>query len=207
MGQAPIGPDIVAIIQRSSFSPTEAKEEYESVLTCGSWPDEEKSAAAFDTLIGESQLFSMYREVSGTYFLTNPFAEKRAVPRIDRILSPTKKLLDLGWIHGLIGVELKRSGEKIGPALAQLLDYNDALWRLRPGNFCIKLNWLFLWPLDRLHGTWASLMSQKRFGNIYPYPNGNLCFHIGEQTLLYIPRNGSTPHFGLVTSGQKNGSR
>ena len=42
--------------------------------------------------------------------------------RIDRVLLPKLKLVTAGWTHGAIGIEAKRSGEKIGQPLAQMAD-------------------------------------------------------------------------------------
>ena len=117
-----------------------------SQFTCGDWKAEADSAAEFDLVMNRTGLFKIHPEVSGQILHPRLGAAYQSV-RIDRILQPTPKLREAGWNAGFIGVELKRSGAKIGPPLAQLLDYSRTVWTLH-GGFDVMCRYYFLWPTN-----------------------------------------------------------
>lgn len=93
--------------------------------TIGNWPTETESAAALDAVLDRVDLWKVYPEVTGTLSQPRPAQAQRSI-RIDRVLVPNTRLLQLGWTHGVIGIEIKRSNIKIGPPIAQAMDYSRA---------------------------------------------------------------------------------
>ena len=90
----------------------------EQTFTGGSWPSEVEAAVALDAVLAEIGLFDVHREVHGR--VTQPrWCQLEQTIRIDRILVPKPALLDRGWDHGAVGVEVKASGRKVGPALSR----------------------------------------------------------------------------------------
>ena len=123
---------------------------------------EEESVNALDRVIGRSGLFQVYRECIGT-LLGPRVAAADVHPKIDRILLPDDPLVAAGWELGPIGIEAKKSGEKIGPAIAQALDYAHSAFEFRKG-YHVVVEWVFLWPFTYLHHDLASVMVQHRIG-------------------------------------------
>ena len=97
---------------------------------------ESLAAAAFDSAIATTDLFTPYAEVPGTLIQPRPGQIDKSV-RIDRLLIPKQRLLDMGWTHGIIGVELKRSDIKLGPPIAQAMDYSRSVWIIPSSRFQI----------------------------------------------------------------------
>lgn len=191
---------------QAQFKASLFERDYEALTTCGEWSDERDSVAALDEILGEhTDLFLIYREVRGQYLQLRPGQEDRQ-PRIDRLLTPNRKLMELGWCHGAIGIECKRSNEKIGPPLAQMTDYTRAVFALRDrGGVEIMPTWVFLWPLQKQHGFPASVMAQNRLGSAWA-EYGRLHLYSGEQKVLRISRSGEV-EIGLAKNGRRTGSR
>jgi hypothetical protein len=150
------------------------------VFTQGEWETESEACAALDTLIQSTGLFQIFREVRGHYMAPRLDTKDRA-PRLDRVLFPSPQLIERGWTLGPVGVECKRSGEKLGRPIAQMLDYGRAIWNMGDGMW-VGLRFMFLWPLDKQHGDIASVMTQNRLGGIST--DGK--FHNGEIVLAQI---------------------
>lgn len=172
--------------------------------TVGGFTTEAESAAEFDRRALATGAWKVYREVEGYPVQPRAFAEMKSL-RIDRILTPTDKLRLAGWQHGPVGVELKKSGIKAGPALSQMLDYSRAIWTIQPGHN-IALELIFLWPAEKQHGTVASIMQQNRIGTAWYSKWDVLKFYVGEQRLLRFGRNGEIESSSL-RSGGKAGAR
>lgn len=166
---------------------------------------ETASAAALDSLLATADLFNVYDEVPGTLVQPRPGQIDKAV-RIDRILIPNQRLLDLGWRHGIVGVEIKRSDIAIGRPLAQAMDYTRSAFTLPGSRFQIVPTWVFVWPEDKQHGPLASLMAQNRVGVISSKTWALLQFTVGEMVLLHVSHDGTT-RLGNQSSGTKAGSR
>lgn len=169
------------------------------------YPTEELAAAAFDAAVNSTNLFHIHREVRGTLTQPRPGQVDKSV-RIDRILIPAQNLIDLGWRHGIIGVEIKRTGVKLGPALAQAMDYTRSTFTLEGGDFLVVPTWVLVWPAESEHGPMASLMAQNRVGIVESNQWATLRLRIGEMTLLHVSGDG-TIRIGNQSSGTKAGSR
>jgi hypothetical protein len=179
--------------------------------TTGDWLTEQASAEAFEAAITPSGLFRVYREVAGILIQPRPSQVDKTM-RIDRLLVPTAKLSAIGWAYGAIGVEIKRSGVKIGPPLAQAMDYTRGVWPIR--GILVQLGAVFLWPCGKQHGPVASLMAHNRVGTVSTSPWVSAYFQFGEETILRIDKSGQVtsrytglPHVGNGLSGRKVGSR
>lgn len=176
-------------------------------FTTGSYLTEPESAEAFDRAV-PWDLFKVHHEVCGTLVGPRP-AQTDVKMRIDRILVPKAKLLDAGWKFGIIGCELKRSGLKIGPVIAQAMDYSRTAWLLDPERqrFRVCLDYVFIWPMAKQSGTIASICAQNRIGSAYGddrYTQFGL--KVGETGVLEA-RNDGQVFVGKTLTGARSGSR
>lgn len=173
-------------------------------ITCGKWDTEAESVAAFDRYIAALGCFNVYTEVRGRYQFLRP-AQALKAPRIDRILFPTPRLVEVGWTFGPVGVECKRSGTKTGPALNQLLDYTHAVWKINHTWFLPE--WYFLWPVQPTSGPLESILAQHRAGGIYMDERGRLVVHSRGILAKFTP--GVMPDIRAYNgvAGTKTGSR
>lgn len=174
-------------------------------ITIGKWCTEVESVTALDTILGEHKnLWTIYSEVCGQ--LIQPgYAQQDKSLRIDRILIPRKEFVELGWQHGAIGFECKKSGEKIGPPIAQSTDYSRSLFRLDNG-VKIWLDMVFVWPMAPQHGPLASILYQQRVGSAYCHSWARLKLKLGEVHVLSIDREG-TLEIGNAQAQRKAGCR
>lgn len=167
----------------------------------GDWADEAGACAEFDRRIAGSGLFRSYPEVNGFYLAARVHRQPKSA-RIDRILIPTPKLKDAGWTS-TIGVEIKASGEKLGPALCQAIDYTYAAFDI--GGTFVHPEMIFLWPLQKQTRAVKSVMVQNGIGEVYDSRTDLLVFN-SEHALIRIGRDGSVktaPH----VAARKVGSR
>lgn len=174
--------------------------------TCGDFSTEEEAVAEFDRIVNSTGLFTIHTEVKGRYVNGRPNVDDEN-PRIDRIIIPQPKIISQGWKHGAIAVECKASGKKLGRVIAQALDYSNAVFEIKPG-FHIWCEWLFIWPLEKVHGDVESIMAQNRIG--WCRPNGNrtaMSFGTGSQNMIRIGADGDIQSVCSVTTGKKRGSR
>lgn len=185
-----------------------------NVFTEGEFATEEAAWSFFDEWISRSEGFRVYREVEGRYVVSRPFSVQKS-PRIDRVLVPTKKLVDAGWRYGPIGVEGKRSGHKVGKLILQALDYSWATFEIMPG-FHMWLESVFVYPLEMPIGDIASLMTQNRIGCIRTRPGSKRCpitFQMGGTNVIELLLDCSSDvtqieiHTKDMVSGHKRGSR
>lgn len=168
----------------------------------GNWKTEDESAAEFDRRIESSGLFErVFKEVRGYYLTHRPNREDRQA-RIDRILLPSQTLRSAGWSR-VIGVELKRSGEKIGPALAQAIDYTYCAWNV--GHYWMLCENVFLWPFEKQYRAVESVMAHNNVGVIYEQPSASLVFQL-EKQVIRTNRDGAL-YVATPSAGRKAGSR
>lgn len=173
--------------------------------TIGDFANEDLAKADFDRRIELSGLFKSYSEVEGYYVQPRVGADEQQ-PRIDRLLIPTKSLIDDGWTYGIIGVECKQSGRKLGPLISQCLDYSRAVYTLRDSKISVVCSWIFMWPTDSVYGDLASVMDQNRIGCAIWRPGDGLQLKTGSCNML-IAKPNDRPNVGKVRCGSKVGSR
>jgi len=125
------------------------------------------------------EYFNIYKECKGDIQFIKPIKQlyikwkKTKIPeylKIDYILEPTEKLIDAGWELGCIGVEVKRTNERMyGKILSQIFDYQNCFFKLPGNKNKIPLSMIFLFPYERFYGLMASIMLQEGIGVIKPY--------------------------------------
>lgn len=186
-------------------------EEARGNFTLGSWKTEQESALFFDGISVQLEslgFWSSESEVSGTYMNCLPMEERQGC-RIDRILYPKKKLVDEGWCFGPIGIELKRSGEKLGRPASQCIDYRNAIFTSADGTQFV-LQQVFLWPLL----TWGggeleSVMGQRRVGGVF-FQYEKMRFYLGQQLVMDVGLDGEKIKLKtkfMEKLGRKKGNR
>ena len=83
-----------------------------------------------------------------------------------------------------IGIEVKRSGEKVGKPLSQMIDYRRAGYKTRAGRF-IVLDYVCLYPWEgALGGPLLSIETQQHLGHAYVNPLGHLIVANGKNIIL-----------------------
>ena len=174
-------------------------------LTTGNYPDEPAAVAALLAALGD-RWFKPYREVVGSYLYTRPLTEE-CQPRADLLLRPLAAAVDAGWSHGVIGVECKRSGVKLGPLVAQVLDYQGAVFYPDGGTGVVPTYWA-LWPAGRITGPMDSILVQRRIltadvasarGGVWVLFRNSGCVPLRVST--------DTLRVGSLANGGKRGSR
>jgi hypothetical protein len=150
----------------------------------GPWADEAESQAVLVRRCKHDKLFFVYEQQNGKW-LQPPLHMERGQerPRIDVILTPTRKILDLGWTLGDVGIECKAPGVKLRRSISQALDYMRCTFIL-PNGRAIVLRQIFLWHLRHVYGDASSIMTQHRIGNACFSPDQTLIFEFGSTHLL-----------------------
>lgn len=167
---------------------------------------EADAAEAIDVLISQrlSRFFRAYSEAPGRLMQPRAHQVDKTV-RIDRLLVPTTAATrELGWAHGAIGIEIKRSGVKLGPWLAQAMDYARSVFEV--GGVWVQPGAVFLWPCEEQYGPIASVMAHNRVGTVCESRWGTLQMSFGQETVLRAERDGTVRARDL-RSGRKVGSR
>lgn len=172
---------------------------------CGDYEDEKAGLLDLDLRIQATGLFNIASEARGTLLQPLPNSEPKEM-RIDRILFPTTKLIGRGWRHGYIGVEAKKPGEKMGPALAQAMDYLRTAFISPNTGARIMVNWLVLWPFEFPSGPTESVMAQNRVATCTPRVKG-LHFKTSGETLLYHSPYNDETRIRKLDTVRKNGAR
>jgi len=174
-------------------------------VACGDYADEKAGLLDLDDRITRTGLFAIHREVRGNLLHPLPNSEAKDM-RIDRILTPTAKLLDRGWHHGFIGVEAKAPGEKMGPALSQAMDYMRTVFFSPSHHGRIMLNWVVLWPFESPFGPTESILAHHRIATCAPRPRG-IYFKSTGKALLYHNYIDDVTTIKPTDTLRKNGSR
>jgi hypothetical protein len=186
-------------------------------VTIGNYGDEISSGKDFDYYCEKTGLFKIYGKdsvagIHGEMIHPLPGMDNKSYYLIDRILSPTDKLVSAGWNLGLIGVELKKTGIKVGPPLSQMLDYLRCAWIIPKTNIKALIDYCFLWPLDKCGGCTASIMAQNRIGGCCVKNNPDaewfrMQFSIGEVFVIKHYFNSDTTEISNMKTGSRTGSR
>jgi hypothetical protein len=134
---------------------------FEAERTVGNYATEEGAARYVDALLETvTDLFAVRHEVDGVCQYLRTGASK---VRIDRVLYPKRKLIDMGWRSGVVGVEIKKSGHPAGPLVAQAEDYMQSVFTFESG-ISVCLNSIYLFPAFQCAGIAASVLAQRRIG-------------------------------------------
>jgi hypothetical protein len=174
--------------------------------TYGDYQAESDACDVFDECAHSSGMWIVHREIVGTPWQPRPFANQKQNLRIDRILQPKQRLLDLGWPHGCVGVEIKASGVKIGPPVSQMLDYSRCVWQLPTGN-ATALKYIFLFPCRSALGNMMSVMHQNNLGFAMECGRRRLGLKLGGTGLFSDRGDKGVDIRSDVSGGAKAGSR
>lgn len=181
----------------------------EYLYTAGVFADEPAAWTEFDEIIAKSGTFTVYREVHSEYIQPRLETEDKEA-RIDRILVPTKRLIEAGWRSGgAIGVEGKKSKAKAGPLVVQAIDYSRCAFRIEGHGGLLAnvlLRWIFVYPVSTSSGDIASIMAQNRIGSCAKNYYGGLNFCCAGTTVIKINIDG-TIEAKDTPIGNKRGSR
>ena len=122
-------------------------------ITCGDYKTEADAERHFDSLVNPDY-FIIEREVVGRRLFDDKPTENTMDGqrvRVDRLLIPTKKAFESGWIYGAIAVEIKKSRMAIGPVYAQILEYRQSIFRSRELFHCRIMPLVFaVFPSDHI---------------------------------------------------------
>jgi DNA-binding transcriptional ArsR family regulator len=156
----------------------------------------------------EAGYLRIYREAQGRYFSNKPGCEEKRGCRLDFLIQPTQKLIELGW-EATFGIECKRTSDRLGKAVCQCLDYKHAVFLV--GGTRVYPEYLFLWPLPRQTNAIESVMTQNNIGTAEPqYGGGGIVFKMGSTNVIhtntYKAKIVVRPSADIAT-GKKVGSR
>jgi len=99
-----------------------------SQTTCGEYKTEKDAETAFDSSINKEYFINEKEVVGRRLFDDKPTDQDGQRVRIDRVLHPTLKAVEAGWIYGPIAVEIKKSSMAFGPILTQTLEYRQSVF-------------------------------------------------------------------------------
>lgn len=179
---------------------------FEAERTGGSFATEHDAATCLDALlVSVADLFAVTSEVPGVRQYSRPEQQKTGV-RIDRLLFPKKKLLNVGWRSGVVGIEIKKSGHPAGPMVAQAEDYMQSVFTFESG-VSVVLNSVYLFPSFSVGGIAASVLAQRRIGFAGEL-NGRLGLWLNNTCLIrYAFDDVQIGSSSQLSCGMKVGSR
>ena len=170
---------------------------------CGDFNDEDSGLTTFDRLIGFTKLFEIHPQVRGHYIVHRPGCAMKK-PRIDRVLVPKPAAVSRGFDR-VVGIEGKCSGDKVGPAITQCIDYSYAVFNV--GIYRLSLGVIFLWPMEVQYGSIASIMAQNRIGTATLSDCGHdIKLQYASKNVLQITSRGVEIR-PFTNAGNRQGSR
>lgn len=172
-------------------------------ITGGNWQTEHDAEEALVQFLENTNLFVVYRQVAGEPLWKHHFQEHNAV-RADLLLFPSQSLIASGWRSGAVVIEVKRSGEKIGPGLNQLIDYTNSSFYI-DGGVAVMPSFGFLFPAPKQAEAVASIMAHQHLGTA-TLEADTLHLYCGESRILSICADGSM-RLGKVQVGRRLGRR
>ncbi len=128
--------------------------------------------------------------------------------RVDFILIPKFSEMK-NWANGIIAIECKKSGIKIGKALAQCIDYANSVVLIKKTifkGFIVKPSWTFLFPVEELKGDVVSVAVQNRVGTAHLDRNNNPKLMIGGKVFFSLYEN-EPKYADFNNVGNKQGAR
>ena len=173
-------------------------------ITTGSWDTEAAAEKELVAFLQETGLFYVYQQVKGVPLSMCHFKEYQNY-RADVLVLPSEKLMANDWSDGAIIFEVKRSDEKIGPAISQLWDYLNSAWSII-GGVAVVPTYAFIFSAAQQFEAVASVMAQNHIGTAQII-DGQLHLYCGHQLVMRVWRNGMIDRIGKHNFGKKTGSR
>jgi hypothetical protein len=129
-------------------------------------------------------------------------------PRIDVLLQPKKALIERGWRWGIVGIECKKSGTKVGRVVSQAMDYTRCVWDT-PNGFAVMSRFVFIWPCEPPKNDLESVMVQHRIGVAHTRGRSDQRLRLWfNGTIAYEDVCDGDPHIAAdLRGGGKQGSR
>lgn len=160
-------------------------------VTFGDFETEKDAELFFDNSLPEEYFYNE-KEVRGRrLFDDKPIkagSDGQNV-RIDRIIYPTQKAVEAGWINGPIAVEIKKSGMALGPIFAQVLEYRSSVFLSRLlGNARIIPMCFAIFPMYKITHDLHSLMESQLILSCSPAYGGGLKFGTHGKTAFVVDR-------------------
>jgi hypothetical protein len=171
--------------------------------TCGQWRTEAEAEEELVRFLEKHDLFVVYRQVAGEPLWKHHFQAFNAL-RADLLLLPDRRLIESGWQSGAIVIDTKRSGEKIGPGLNQVIDYTNAVFYI-DGGVAVVPTFGFLFPVLGQVEAVASIMAHQHLGSAF-LEQAVLHFYCGHTRILSIAASGDI-RLGNVPIGRRLGRR
>ncbi len=170
--------------------------------TCGNFKEEKDAEDCLFTFLQSTKLFSLYRQLDGVPIFRHHLQQIQDV-RCDILALPISDTI----FTGAIVIEAKKTGEKIGPGISQLLDYLHSVFTVRNGIGVIPTLGL-LFPCHKQNSATASWMQHQHIGTIETNDyKRHLLVYSGEERLLEFGEDGSLLFSKKSKSGRKMGSR
>lgn len=171
--------------------------------TCGDWHTECAAEQALVDFLEMTVWFEVYRQLPGELLWKRHFQQHQSV-RADLLLVPTARLIEAGWYGGVLLIEVKRSGKRIGPGLNQLNDYLNAVWPIC-GGIGVVANYAFLFPAPAQVERTVSWMANQHIGTAQ-LQHDSLDLYCGHSRVLRISESGEIG-LGRLNFGRKAGGR
>lgn len=173
--------------------------------TDGDYETEKEAEAHLDRLLDWAGCFRVYKQVRGQH-LQPRLGQDHVLPIIDRLLLPLQPMVAAGWTYGAVGIECKRTFEKIGRPTSQMIDYGRSAFRLPESGVSVVPSHVFLWPYNPGGGPLASIYAQQHLGGV-TYVNGRLLFITGQKAIATLGPGPGEYEVYDVKQGKKAGSR
>lgn len=149
-----------------------------------------------------TKCFQIYREHPCTLLHKRHRQGYPAKLRCDFLLIPSSDAVK----SGVIVIEAKKSGVKIGPALSQLMDYLNCSFEVRNGINVVP-SYGFAFPCPPQHCAVASIMSHQGLGSCDITRGLGIRFCLGEERVLEFNQSGELIFTRESKSGKGVGSR
>ena len=165
----------------------------ESQCTCGNFNPETEAEKFFDSHINPEYFYNEKQVKGRRLYDDKPIVGGNGQNLIpDRILYPTHKAYSDGWIYGPIGIEIKKSGIKLGPVFAQVLEQRQSIYRSEYLHGARVMPLLFaIFPADKIMNNLGSIsVTQSILSCSYKSYNKCLKFYAGNIGVLSIGKNG-----------------
>jgi hypothetical protein len=189
-------PPVPVVSQASAITTSETASEHaqkvQRDVACAGFESESVACKYFD-FVAESlaQHFDVQTEVIAEIGIPplgySHGEHTKFTYRLDRLLIPKPtEYMKTRWNLGVVAVELKRSGEAIGPAWRQAENYVGARVFGEPLGLIHCVSTVFLFPFERQTGHGLSHMNHHRVGVARPMGKRGVQFAIGRSVILNV---------------------
>lgn len=183
-----------------------AVESYTETLTEGDFVNEDDAKKALRSMLHGCNDFVIAEEMECWYYGTSPFVN-HSTGKLDFVLIPKKPATDFGWRNGVIAIEVKKSGHKVGPLICQMMDYAKSVIEFPNSGIKACVSAVFCFPSFVAKNEIESVCVNNRIGNC-KVRREVLVGNIGGTNIFEI--GGTPPRLvksNRIVAGHKTGSR